>query len=886
MKKCTPKMELLKNIFTEIQRTHGIECTKIIKKVYRFEKQLAANECRLRFLLHHRQKGIYPNFISGKLKIMDSLFKQVRVFPTMAPRLNNTKKSFLKKLLSDEIAICNLSIKANKKDIKKSREKAQDKITEALYQNAILAINTEIDEIRTKTRSRQKRKLYRTYEGVVKDTLTINQNFCVNLSKNQNIPTELIGIAGLGKKYAIRTDKNDFPIMNMLLDTEHLVKMVKDDEKELLKGLVTRDFIDFIKEPTQQSDKEKQIMSMLSKAQKFMKANPDVYVMQADKGQKTVIMDKHDYEIKMGEHLADTNTYEKTMRKDIFESIKKEVEDIVMDLYLTGRITGQEKHKLCTKDCTPPRIYGTIKTHKDNHPIRPVVSNVNTYTAGLSKYINDILNNLERNKIDIKNSEEFKLALDQVTLEPDDEMVSFDVVALYTSIPQNEGIECVMEKWEEISQYTNIPKAMFRRMLELCIKTGAAFLYKDDTYIQKTGLAMGNSLAGTVATMVLNNLLEAHLNRDGIKLILKYVDDLGVIINKHKTEALIKKLNAAHASIKFTYEKEVDGKLPYLDILMIRDGERIKTNWYQKEIASGRILDYTSAHQHSTKMATATSLAMRALKLSSPEFKNENMKKVEEILLKNNYPRSIVRKCTEKAIRNQQRPVNENPDEVKYKKFTYVPILSEKIQKSLKSVTNNIKLGMSSCKNLQQLIFSKLKTKLPTSRGHIYKISCKGNDEACDKIYIGETKHAPSNDNKKCERIKQHISANKRALKEKSCITEEREQQYLSLRTRNRQEQLRLLKEEHHNDDMKKQYCTAALTHAMRNDHTLDYDNVDVLHYESTDRRRKALEALYIQRELPRTMNLKMDTQYISTYTKQIIHAHNHQKKTKTTPVT
>ena len=41
-------------------------------------------------------------------------------------------------------------------------------------------------------------------------------------------------------------------------------------------------------------------------------------------------------------------------------------------------------------------------------------------------------------------------------------------------------------------------------------------------------------------------------------------------------------------------EKEENGKLPYLDMLIIRDKNKILTEWHTRDISSGRIINFHS----------------------------------------------------------------------------------------------------------------------------------------------------------------------------------------------------------------------------------------------------------------------------------------------------
>ena len=50
----------------------------------------------------------------------------------------------------------------------------------------------------------------------------------------------------------------------------------------------------------------------------------------------------------------------------------------------------------------------------------------------------------------------------------------------------------------------------------------------------------------------------------------RYVDDTHAYINPDKLNIILDALNSYHPKIKFTYELEKEGKLSFLDVLIIR----------------------------------------------------------------------------------------------------------------------------------------------------------------------------------------------------------------------------------------------------------------------------------------------------------------------------
>jgi hypothetical protein len=99
-------------------------------------------------------------------------------------------------------------------------------------------------------------------------------------------------------------------------------------------------------------------------------------------------------------------------------------------------------------------------------------------------------------------------------------------------------------------------------------------------------------------------------------------------------------------------EPEVEGKLPYLDVeLMRQDDGRILTKWYSKEMASNRMLNYQSNHPLQQKLNVASNLIKRVCDLTTINPPKENLPVIKNILVKNNYPDSLINKLFYKRRR-------------------------------------------------------------------------------------------------------------------------------------------------------------------------------------------------------------------------------------------
>ena len=128
------------------------------------------------------------------------------------------------------------------------------------------------------------------------------------------------------------------------------------------------------------------ISPKLKLAAKNLKNRTDITVRRADKTSSYVILNISDYYEKLDAVLLDNNKFKK-MKKDSTNEIK-----IKANKLIAANNAVNNAHKLCpiVGDFSPGYIYGTVKTHKKNNPIRPIISQIPSPVYHLSKSLNDI----------------------------------------------------------------------------------------------------------------------------------------------------------------------------------------------------------------------------------------------------------------------------------------------------------------------------------------------------------------------------------------------------------------------------------------------------------------------------------------------------------------
>ena len=104
-------------------------------------------------------------------------------------------------------------------------------------------------------------------------------------------------------------------------------------------------------------------------------------------------------------------------------------------------------------------------------------------------------------------------------------------------------------------------------------------------------------------------------------------------------------LNGFHADISFTYEVEKDGKIPFLDVnLMKKEDGTFDTDVYRKKTDSNIYLSWDAFASRAWKIGTLKGLLRRAFSIcSTKESQEKEIKFLKHVFTKiNGYPSRVV----------------------------------------------------------------------------------------------------------------------------------------------------------------------------------------------------------------------------------------------------
>ena len=143
--------------------------------------------------------------------------------------------------------------------------------------------------------------------------------------------------------------------------------------------------------------------------------------------------------------------------------------------------------------CTSPKFYGLPKIHKTSTPLRAIVSSKGSVTYGVAKVIAKILKALvSKSPHHIKSTKDFINRVSKVALQPGECLCSYDVTALFTSVPVDPALDIIKNLLEQDTTLCNRTVLSVQNIIELLgfyLHT-TYFSFQNKFYEQVEGVAM------------------------------------------------------------------------------------------------------------------------------------------------------------------------------------------------------------------------------------------------------------------------------------------------------------------------------------------------------------------------------------------------------------
>ena len=277
-----------------------------------------------------------------------------------------------------------------------------------------------------------------------------------------------------------------------------------------------------------------------------------------------------------------------------------------------------------------------------------------------------------------------------------------------------------------------IPHRDFVDLLDLCV-TFNYFAFDQKLYKQKFGMAMGSPISAVLANLFMESMEVgpyANIIPPNVTW-LRYVDDVLLIAPRRLSiKQLQDKINEVEESIQFTLESEEDGKLPFLDTLLVKDGNLLKFKVYRKPTNKNDLLHYFSHHALQVKRGVVIGFFLRALRVCSPEFLEEECQYIYDTFRRLRYPPHIIRRCRERATNIMQSPTVERPRP----RWVVLPTGNTASVLSRVMTSDKMKIVCGTSKTIRDITRPK-KVSSGEAIAGVYVIPC----GQCDKKYVGET---------------------------------------------------------------------------------------------------------------------------------------------------
>ena len=434
-----------------------------------------------------------------------------------------------------------------------------------------------------------------------------------------------------------------------------------------------------------------------------------------------------------------------TTRRNAKDPTLKEEERIQQALAAMvseNRIDAELFDKMKPRGSQPPRLYGMAKVHKSNVPLRPVLSMPGSAYHPVSKQVSEWLAKIPEAQIN-SSAKQVSDMIKSLKLTEEEEMVSFDVSALYTNVPVKEAVKLAADRLYG-SDLTPPPvdKNTFIELLEMS-SCNVIMSTHHGYYKQIDGLAMGSPPAPYLANIWLSKF-DSIIQGDS-KSFDRYMDDVLVPIKKSKIDERLNLINQLHPKLAFTIEREKEGCLPFLDLCIVHKGDALYTTWYTKPTDTGLVMNFHAVSPRKYMRAVVQGLVHRIHRACSTwQAFHESIQWAKIVLEKNQYPPefydSIISTTLEKIVTTSAQPPSppEQPEsQTKSYKLT--------VQHRGRDTDNLVrKLSKLATPVRTVLTLRKLKTVMPSLKPPVpmpmrsrvvYKITCPG----CESSYVGQT---------------------------------------------------------------------------------------------------------------------------------------------------
>ena len=337
-------------------------------------------------------------------------------------------------------------------------------------------------------------------------------------------------------------------------------------------------------------------------ATRSLRCNENIHVTKPDKSSGVVIMNKSDYISKMNFILQDNSKFENLGPSSEFDNtakIEAHIQRRLLQLKKEGLLPSNIYSRIRPTGSQPPRMYGLPKIHKQDVPLRPILSMTGSAQHQLAQWLTSVIDpalSLYSTHC-ISDSFTFANKVKTFNFPSSAFLCSYDVCSLFTNVPLAETIEiCANALYDGELTPPPFPRAVFVELMQTATSS-VEFSFNNIMHRQIDGVAMGSPLGPSLANIFVGYyeaLLFKRVNKP--LMYYRYVDDTFAVFNdEDECNEFFSHLNSLHPSLRFTFEKECNRTLPFLDVLVERNDHEFVTSIYRKPTFTGQYIRWNSS---------------------------------------------------------------------------------------------------------------------------------------------------------------------------------------------------------------------------------------------------------------------------------------------------
>lgn len=552
----------------------------------------------------------------------------------------------------------------------------------------------------------------------------------------RKVPVYARFIASLGPRFNFAVLPNEIPELEIFMSIEKIIDQCESYNEYFFTKIETDNLRNDVTKRSinEQSYTRAQlsIKELMTLTKAYLQKNKHVIIIPADKGGKVVILDKLTYHTKMAEHVKENTSSKNYFRCNGFttkgtgEYIEKRYVDIISKInpYLL-KDAANSKPKCCLQlkpePYVIPRLYGYPKIHKDDAPMRPIISSVNMIGRDLSSWLLRKIQLIAQkfSKYNVLNSSDVVKSLKGFTLEDAHRLTLFDYTSMFTNIPVHIPIDIIKRNYSLIESITSVPVDIFIQALEFFTIHSTYYSYRHHIYRQCRGLIMGNCLSQILAEIATNAALLTAIGKftaNEISFIFKYVDDIFAGIHRDYIDKVHHEMEMQLKNMKIVRTDEDAGReVFYLDCIFRRmvSDKTISYRWSKKSYSSFSTLDYHSNHPVHVKKNVVREMIDKSFQVTSPMFVPKTANLLSDVLTRSNYPRSYYENLIDMHnVGNDPKP---NPMKIssrrKYVACPFYKPITDKINHTIRSNNLDVNIAYAPILTNKLNIFGNMKDK-------------------------------------------------------------------------------------------------------------------------------------------------------------------------------